>query len=492
MDFINAETVDLLLSVDGMLAFKFQSPKHNHPRFPPAAGFSIADASSADDDAKSTRPHVYVHRLPVLGEMFLRIVISLTLTVFVMLVAGCQRVAEKEHNPPVVLPVMATTVHCLPSFGYEVTYYGRVEPARRAALSFERSGRLTQVLIDEGKYIASGQIVARLDTAMLEAERDVLVRQHRTETLLLDRLKRGERDEVVAAGRAGVMRLEVELSRALADQLRAESLFPTKAISRAELDDAQFTYKAAVHALEQARQRQSELELGSRIEDIEAQQSRVNVIAAQLKMLDVQFEKSVLVAPFDGISIQRFLDEGEIVAPGQAVIEIHEANQLEARFSIPYANMDLIADVKSFQINGRQYMISERRAIANIDDVMRTIDLLIPFRVDPKDHIFPGQTCTLALSKVVPIECIEVPLSSLVPSIRGLWSCYRLQPTEASRHGLSESQTYTVEKVEVTLVHADGSRALISKALAEGSLIVTNGVERIVPGMQVQIIESAP
>jgi multidrug efflux pump subunit AcrA (membrane-fusion protein) len=415
-----------------------------------------------------------------------RLVLQIALAASVLLASGCQKGVGDTTPKATILPVSAIVVRRQKSFTYPVTYYGRIEPARHSALSFELPGRLEEVLVDEGGFIGAGQVVARLDTSALVAERDLLLTQRKTESLLLDRLRRGERVEVIAAARAVAMRLEVELRRTLADKNRAEQIYADRAISRSDYDKALFSHKAAVFSLEQAQQRLEELESGSRSEDIDAQASRVAAIDARHNQLEVQFDKSVLLAPFDGVCIQRLQDEGVTLSPGQIVLEINEANRLEARFSIPQQNLNLIAPAKYLEINGDQHSISGARAISQVDDTMRTVDIVIPLQVDAEDRILPGQTCTLVVAKRVEADCVELPISALVASVRGLWSCYRLQ------HDPPGDQTYKVEKVEVSVIHTNGTKVFVSSSIRNRSLIIPDGVHRVVPGMRVRIVDDQP
>ena len=51
--------------------------------------------------------------------------------------AGCDQEPPQPVVEERVLPVSAMTVQRQSSFVYPSTYYGRIEPARRAALSFD-------------------------------------------------------------------------------------------------------------------------------------------------------------------------------------------------------------------------------------------------------------------------------------------------------------------------------------------------------------------
>lgn len=418
--------------------------------------------------------------------MRFRLVLLVATALSVIPTVGCEK--GIGHTPPktTIIPVSAMMVHRQTSFAYPITYYGRVEPARTVALSFELPGRLEMVSVDEGKVVPAGHVLARLDTTALEADRTVLLSKRQTESFLLDRLKSGEREEVIRAAESEVKRLDVEMNRAETEYQRAKRNYNDKTISREDYDQKRFTYSAAIYSVEQAQQRLKELMSGSRTEDVDAQSSRVAAVEAELKQLDVQFEKSLLKAPFDGICIERSLDEGVTLSPGQTVLKLNEANRLEARFSIPQANLELVSAAKHIQVGDEQRVLEKPRVISQVDAMTRTVDIVIPLRSDEGSRILPGQTSTLTLAKQIEADCVELPISALVASVRGLWSCYQLE-------ALPESEgIFEIIKVEVSVIHTDGVRAFISSTLPDRALVIPDGVHKVVPGMQVQVVDELP
>jgi hypothetical protein len=172
------------------------------------------------------------------------------------------------------------------------------------------------------------------------------------------------------------------------------------------------------------------------------------------------------------------------LSPGQTLLEIYEADRLEARFSVPREDIDEIAGKSELEIDGRTYPVNEARIISEVDRTVRAVDVVIVIEPKGKEWILPGQTCALSINKCIAVDCARLPITALVPSIRGLWSCYRLSPTEA------DPQTLVVEKVELSIVHTDGTEVVVTSALHDGDLIMPSGVHKVVPGMRVQLTES--
>ncbi|QEF99673.1 putative efflux pump membrane fusion protein [Stieleria maiorica] len=399
---------------------------------------------------------------------------------------GCLKNASNSHTEPELVTVTAVVVGHQPSFTRTINYYGRIEPARRTELSFEFAGLLNEVSVDEGHGVSAGDVVARLDTKLLEAEKSELVAQRRSEAAVLERLKRGERDEVIAAARAEVNRLEVELERFASEKARAEKAHAGRSISQAEFDAALFSYQAAAHSLEQARKQLEELSAGTRIEDIQAQEGRLAATDARIELMEIRLAKSTLTAPYDGVCVGRIVDEGAALAPGQPVLRINESHRLEARFAVARRNIKSIDDTESLQINGQEYSISGARRVMQVDEATRTVDVIFPIQVGAEDGILPGQVCTLSIQRHVDSECIELPFSALISSARGLWSCYVLQ-----QHA-SEPDVYSVKKYDVQIIYTDGRHVIVAATLPERSLVVNEGGHKVTPSMLVRVVGVDP
>ena len=82
-------------------------------------------------------------------------------------------VANAEEKPPT--PVTAQIAALSPSYEVERSFIGRVEARRESDIGFELSGMVSEILIDDGATVQAGDVIARLDTQLLEARRAELV-----------------------------------------------------------------------------------------------------------------------------------------------------------------------------------------------------------------------------------------------------------------------------------------------------------------------------
>lgn len=89
-----------------------------------------------------------------------RSLLSLLLIFCLLPLAGCNREPEKTEDP--LRPVRFITIS-LPESGLTKTFPGVVDAKQKADLSFRLSGKLNEMLVDEGDRVAPEQKLAQLD-----------------------------------------------------------------------------------------------------------------------------------------------------------------------------------------------------------------------------------------------------------------------------------------------------------------------------------------
>ena len=410
--------------------------------------------------------------------------LALTLILLVSTIAGCRRDASDTSTlKPIVLPVAAIKTKTQSGFSFPITYYGRIQPARRTLLAFEIPGQVAELLVDEGEVVKAGESVARLNTSILDAERKRLLATKTVEQTILRRLKKGQRHEVIAAARAVVRKLDAELQQAIRKRDRLQNLRGQQAASVSQYESAFYQSKSLQASLSAAKARLLELETGTREEDVEAQNNRLLELDARVSVHDARIEKAVLLAPFAANIIKRMADEGAVVQEGQPIFVLSEADQYEARFSVPVTQLEEAEETSTISVSGKEVPVRQARTISSVSPETRSIDVV--FTLAPKSRIIEGQTCTLQLTEMVETTCLKLPVSALVPSVRGLWSVYRLEEDV-------ESENFRVIKEEVTINHTDGDRVYVETSLPDSSLIVGEGVHKLVAGMLVRIKDDEP
>ena len=360
--------------------------------------------------------------------------------------------APPQRSVTTVSALMLTLNSEYPSRSF---YTGRVEAARASDLGFELGGLLETVAVDEGDYVATGQVLARLDTD----------------------------------------RLTAQLNEADAGRVQAE----------AQSSLAQSTLNRLIEAREFDGVSQQQLDEASNA----AATTRAAVLAAESRLARVKVDvaKARLLAPYDAVVLNRHHDEGQVLAPGQAVLSIQDTAELRARVGVAGSATDRL------EVGGQYTLIINDQPVAAIlrsilpvrDAVARTVDALFTLPLNSNGRVqadqkvaadaasslvnepafHTGDLVRLELRRTVEAEGYWVPLSALAEGERGLWNAYVLvrqaQPENNSTH--------VVQSRAVEVLYQDGSRAFVNGALQPDEQIVPTGLNRIVPGQQVSIYQ---
>jgi HlyD family secretion protein len=202
--------------------------------------------------------------------------------------------------------------------------YGNVD-LRQADLPFNASERVTEVLVQEGDHVKSGQLMARLDPTRIQpqvakAEADVAAAQQ-----VVNRLRAGSRPEEIAQARANVLSARADSANARRQYDRLVELSRSssgRAVSRQDLDSARAALDVAEARLAVNRKALDLQVAGPRKEDIAQAEAQLKSDEAQLALLRRQLADTELHAPLDGVVRSRLVEPGEIASPQKAAFTL--------------------------------------------------------------------------------------------------------------------------------------------------------------------------
>lgn len=222
-----------------------------------------------------------------------------------------------------------------------LTLYGNVD-IRQVDLGFRVGGRIASVLVDEGDAVAEDQPLARLDTDLLQQQRDEAAARLAGQKADLARLERGYRVEEIAQARAEVAALRAVAENAAINLHRVTAMRANNAISQKELDNARAQDREASARLRSAQDQLDMLLAGYREEDVLAQRAAVAAAGAGLRHAEIQLADAVLRAPQKGIVLTRAREAGAIVQPGQTVYTLTLSQPVWLRAYVDEPDLGLI------------------------------------------------------------------------------------------------------------------------------------------------------
>ena len=212
---------------------------------------------------------------------------------------------------------------------------GYVE-ATEVRVSPEVGGRLVELNVAEGDRVASGDLIARINTADTElairrgeADRDQATAQLRLLQAGSRREDVRQAEAQVQSAQAEVSVTDAELQSATADLQRFEALLEANAGSRKQRDDAKTRRDVAAARVTVAKERVraatetlARLRAGSRVEEVAAARARVAATEAQIATLNKSLADAELHSPVSGIVTSKLIDQGEVIAPRTPIVVI--------------------------------------------------------------------------------------------------------------------------------------------------------------------------
>ena len=187
---------------------------------------------------------------------------------------------------------------------------GFVVARRQATVSAKITGKVTEVFIEEGMHVNSGQILARMDSSQAGLQHGLAQRQ-------------------IEAAASSLTQVQVRLTEAQRTLTRNEQLMSKGLVSQAALDAA----AADVAALKAQRATAA---------------SQLDVARSTLKVRAQDLDDLVIRAPFDGVVISKDAQPGEMVSPisagggftrtGIATIVDMDSREIEVDVNESYIN----------------------------------------------------------------------------------------------------------------------------------------------------------
>jgi len=234
--------------------------------------------------------------------------IGMALTILFLGLNGCS--SSKEDSVVSAAPVQGNA-SAPPSVQKESVYVasGPIVVENQVDVSALREGPVVSILAQPGTQVRQGQVLAKLDDRQISADVEAAAAK-------------------VRSIEANLKNWQAETKVLEADRDRAEKLYAAQVIAKEELEHVQ--YKEEADEFEVQREAES-----------------LNNAKAVLKSLELEHEKTSIVAPFDGIVARRYVRVGQKVAAGDRLFWVTAMAPLQVKFTLPER---LVGAVKKGQV----------------------------------------------------------------------------------------------------------------------------------------------
>lgn len=215
---------------------------------------------------------------------------------------------------------------------------GRIE-AVEIDIATRTSGRITEILVAEGDFVTAGQVIARMDTEQIQAQRREAEAQLQRAIIAIDTARSvvAQREAEKAAAVATVSQRQVELDAANRKLARSQSLADRGNVSEQTLDDDRARMQGASAAVSAAQAQLAAVEAAitaARSQVVEAE-SAVDAARATIQRIDADINDSELKAPRDGRVQYRVAQPGEVLGAGGRVLNMVDLGDVYMTFFLP-------------------------------------------------------------------------------------------------------------------------------------------------------------
>lgn len=331
------------------------------------------------------------------------------------------KIATVEPQP---LAVSVMPVEHMTELEIDELFTGIAEARRTSRLGFQTGGRIDRIDVRVGDQVKAGQTIARLDT------------------------------------------------RGLSAQL---------ASSQAIVEEARAAHKYALDTADRQRQLQAQGHISQqRVDEVVSQAStalaRVDAARAQADTIRVQIDLASITAPYNGVIVSRFADEGAIAGAGQAILELVEGGDLEARIGVSARIVSELEPGKIYTLEAEVGPVQAplRSVTGVVSASQRTVAAI--FDIPETTGVPAGSLVRLKMERKLEETGFWVPLKALSSANRGMWTVYAV---------VAEGEEWRAQPRLVEMVYPTGDRAFVRGPLEPEDRIIVDGLQRVTPGAKI-------
>jgi RND family efflux transporter MFP subunit len=330
---------------------------------------------------------------------------------------------------------------------------GYVVPQRKAAVAAKVTGMIIALYVEEGSRVKKDQIIARLESDDVAAQRD-------------------QAQANVEVSRQNLEQAKAELADAKASFEREKSLLAQEFTTRAAFDAAEARYRKAVAA-------------------VSAAEASIRASNAALRAASVALNYTLIRAPFDAVVLTKNADIGDIVTPigaaanaKAAVVTIADLDSLLVEADVSESNLkeikagqpteiqlDAVPDIR---FKGAIHMI-----VPTADRTKATVMVKVKF-LDKDNRILPEMSAKVAfLSR-------EIGSEEQKPRLAVPQKALKMQ-TEGATVFLVKGNR--VDEVKVAVGPQLGDMIEIRDGLKPGEKLVINPPSKLRDGSRIKLAQ---
>jgi HlyD family secretion protein len=294
-----------------------------------------------------------------------------------------------------------------------LTLYGNVD-IRDVTLGFRVSGRVAELMFEEGDRVKAGDLLAVLDKKPYEDQLAVAAARLEAAEANFAKLSKGLRPQEIDEARAQVSEREATLANLEQTYRRQAELFKLGAVSAQAHDESLAARDEARARLNMAKKSLELAVAGYRDEDIRAAAAEYKAATASAESAVTSLADTEIISPSDGVILTRVREKGSIIASGAAVFTLALDNPVWVRTYVSEPQLGLVHPGQKAVIytdtnpdrpyTGQVGFISPQAEFTpkNVETASLRTDLVYRLRIavdNPDKHLRQGMPVTVRFAE---------------------------------------------------------------------------------------------
>lgn len=344
---------------------------------------------------------------------------------------------------------------------------GLVVAPRTSLVSSETSGRVTAVHVQAGQRVATEDPLVTLQATAAQLELDAARSRLATAVAEEQRASEGETPARIRASAAVVDQAEVDLAEAQRTLALAQAMVARSTGTADAVDRATSQVARSEAALAQAQAQLRQMRAPARSVDVAVAAARVEEASIAVAVREHALTTVTTHAPFAGLVVALHVRDGEVVAPGQTMIELVDLDSREVVVEIDEAVVSRLAPGMVVRavvpaLNGISLEGTVRQIGPRVDPGRGIVDVHIDLGA-LDDDLLPGFAVDVAIELQRLRSALSVPRGAVARTAAGGDAVFVIRDGVMHRVPIrvvaEGDESYAIEGVSAgALVARDASR----------------------------------
>ena len=218
---------------------------------------------------------------------------------------------------------------------------GNIE-ATNIIVSSQVSGKVIQVLKDEGTRVNNGDTVIIIDTETYELKLAEAMATQDFAQAQYNLLKKGARDEDINQAEENLNQAQISFELAEKDKQRMENLYESKSITKKQFDDAIANYDISLAKLNSAKENFQKVKNLSRPEELMQAKANLDKALANVNLIKKNLSDCYVTSPSSGFITKKFIEAGETAGMMSSLFQVADLSSVELVIYIPETELGKI------------------------------------------------------------------------------------------------------------------------------------------------------